>query len=109
MRRVLNDHAKIAQNGSEEFSLRKEGIQEQRRINVLLEALQHRPAQRGLSRTDVPVNNDEALTARNAIAEEFEGEKVRGTVIKELRIRCQAERGLIKSVEFFVHLKNHHI
>ena len=109
MRCVLNDHSKIAQNGSQEFSLRKEGIQQQSRINVLLEVLQHRPAQRGLSCTDVPVNNNETLTARYAITEEFECANVRGTVIKELRIRCQAERGLTKSVEFFVHLKNHHI
>src|SRR6266481_2888682 len=109
MRRVLNDHAKIAQNGSQELSLRKEGIQQQRWINVLLQILQHRPAQGGFSRTDVPIKNDEALAARYAVPEEFVCEKVRGAVIKELRIRCQAERGLIKSIEFFVHLKNHHI
>src|SRR5436853_7123152 len=92
MRRVLNDHAKIAQNGSEEFSLRKEGIQEQRRINVLLEALQHRPAQRGLSRTDVPVNNDEALTASYAIPEEFECERSEERRVgKECRYRWAPE------------------
>src|SRR6267142_1298639 len=106
MRSVLRDHTEIAEDGSEEFDLRKEGIQQERRIDILVKILQHSPAQRRLTGADIAVNHDEAFTSMYAVSKQLECANVRRTVVKALRIRCQAERGFTKPVEFLVHVKS---